>query len=77
MPRERREGAEGGERPPCAGLRGRAEGRAGKARRRLATRRTLAGGGWLATADIMTREIAEHTLKVTGGTLVEIRAVER
>lgn len=43
----------------------------------VATRRTLAGGGWLATADIMTREIAEHTLKVTGGTLVEIRAVER
>ncbi len=49
----------------------------------VATRRTLpapyGGGalGWLATADLMTREAAEHTLSVTGGTLVEVRAVKR
>jgi hypothetical protein len=41
----------------------------------VATMRTLSGGGWLTSADIMTREAAEHVLPVTGGTLVEVRAV--
>lgn len=41
----------------------------------VATRRSLSGGGWLTSADIMTREAAEHVLSVTGGTLVEVRVV--
>lgn len=44
----------------------------------VASRRTLgAAPGWLMTADLMSMEHAVHMLKVTGGVLVEVRAVER
>lgn len=43
----------------------------------VATLRSLSGGGWLATTDLMGLEEAGHVREATGGVLVEFRAVQR